>query len=554
MFLSILFVSAAALAQEKVHIISDFSTRQASDNINLDRIETSINKMINGEVSISHEPNIVDTATNTIAKEPYQNEVEMEAQSSWKSHNTWGTLVNVRSRLGKSLVYGNGFRNSSDGYQTKHSPIAAPYADYSAMLELDHEFNARWHANVSSQYFNHEVLNPISSLKYTHKQLQTLSAGTHVEYKTANEQHLSRLSIDYERLLDHEVSKKNYGERLKNKDINFISTTLEHVYSPIECLEIMGGGEYNIEIHNVNKSLTPSLSQNTFSDYKLFVQGDYMFIKEVEATFSFRYTYSSETKSIITPKLSLMYPIGDIKLRGGISTDYREPSSRELHYDFDHQGLFWVYANPDLEPEYGLNAFLSGEYNSNNFNASITAYCNTISNMISLYDVVSATGAGMRLAKYYHNVNSATVAGIDISASWVLWRRLILKADYNFCNARDNHTKLQLPNFVKHRLTSSVAWNGQIAREAFSLVLASRFSSRQLYDLLTGTEGSTQQTQRIKSKPYNVWKITLVKPISLGKETIDLTLECDNIFAFKEKNFANPGRQFLLGIVYNFRR
>jgi outer membrane receptor for ferrienterochelin and colicins len=285
-------------------------------------------------------------------------------------------------------------------------------------------------------------------------------------------------------------------------------------------------------------------------DVNAFAQGQYQLLSNFDIVGGMRYTRNSQFGSALTPKLTLMYSIAGFKFRGGVGAAFRAPSIKELYYDFDHQGMFWVYGNPGLKPEKGLYTSLSAEYTKGSFNASVSGYHNKIGNKITQYDVITAQGMN---EKYYKNVSSATLQGIDISISYVALRELTLKANYSYCDAIDNSTGLQLESNVKHSETLSATWNGNLWKSPFSLQLAGRLNSPKLYQQMTTGADGNPQADLTRSKPYSIWKVALVKPFSFKDHTVELTAKVDNIFNFQETSFINPGRQYLLGLRYNFK-
>ena len=175
---------------------------------------------------------------------------------------------------------------------------------------------------------------------------------------------------------------------------------------------------------------------------------------------------------------------------------------------------------------------------------------NNINNKITQYDVINAAGGN---EKYYKNVSSATLRGIDVTFSYLFSKHLAVRANYSFCDAVDNSTGLQLEDNVKHSGTVSLTWNGRIARSPFSLQIAGRMNSPKLYQqIITGSDGS-QTVSMEESDPYSIWKIVLVKPFRINKHTIEVTFKVDNLFNFREASFVDPGRQFLIGIRYAFK-
>ena len=282
----------------------------------------------------------------------------------------------------------------------------------------------------------------------------------------------------------------------------------------------------------------------------MFAQAEYEILKNFDAVAGARYTYNSQFGSAFTPKLSLMYEVAEWRFRGGVGTAFRAPSIKELYYDFDHQGMFWVYGNPDLKAEKGLYSSLSAEYTEGLLNVSVSAYYNNINNKITQYDVINAAGGN---EKYYKNVSSATLRGIDVTFSYLFSKHLAVRANYSFCDAVDNSTGLQLEDNVKHSGTVSLTWNGRIARSPFSLQIAGRMNSPKLYQqIITGSDGS-QTVSMEESDPYSIWKIVLVKPFRINRHAIEVTFKVDNLFNFREASFVDPGRQFLIGIRYAFK-
>ena len=212
--------------------------------------------------------------------------------------------------------------------------------------------------------------------------------------------------------------------------------------------------------------------------------------------------------------------------------------------------MFWVYGNPNLKAEKGLYNSLSIEFTKGSFNMSLSGYWNDINSKITQYDVINEQG---RNEKYYKNVSSATLRGADVNIFYVLFKELVLKGSYSYCDARDNSTGLQLSSNVKHSGTVSATWNGKIARSPFSLQFAGRMNSPKLYQQIVTDSNGEQTRKQSESKAYNIWKAILVKPFRINKHTLELTLKCDNIFNFKEKSFVNPGRQYLFGLRYSFK-
>lgn len=524
----------------------------AGGNVNLDQIDADNIKrieMINGAASALYGSNAVGAVINVITKEPVH-DIEAGANVSYESHNTWRAKADVGSSLKKFDIRASGFRNSSDGFGEDGGAYAAKYEDYGANLKVGYKPIERMSINAAGRYFQHETFNPEGSMNVTHAFTQNISGVLNGTFISRNGRNSMRLSGNYDKFFDFDILEMKNNQQKKTNSVDMVSARFLDTYTHSDKLEFVGGLEYNYEKVFSEKSLGVIPTEKSISDYNIFAQGEYEPVKDFDIVLGARYTQNSQFGGAFSPKLSLMYETAGFKFRGGVGTAFRAPSIRELYYDFDHQGMFWVYGNPDLKAEKGFYSSLSAEYTYKLFNMSVTGYYNMIGNKITQYDVVNSAGAN---EKYYKNVSSAALSGVDVSVSYVLVKQILLRASYSFCNAVDDATGLQLDSNVKHSGTVSATWNGNIARSPFSLQFAGRFNSPKLYQSVE-TDAAGNETVTLKqSKAYSVWKAVLVKPFRIRKHTLEATFKVDNIFNFKEVSFVNPGRQYLVGLRYRFK-
>ncbi len=524
----------------------------AGGNINFDQIDVNNIKrieMINGASSALYGSNAVGAVVNIITKKAIH-KFEAGANVIAESNNTWKTKIEVGSRLKKLSTRFSAFRNSSDGFGENGGAYAARYSDYGGNFNLGYTPLDRVDINLVGRYFRHEVFNPAGSMNAAHPLTQSLAVGVNGGYQSEDQRNTMRLSLNYDKFFDYNVLEKKNNETSTNNTANYISSRFVNTFIPTERWEIVGGMEYNHQENYSTKTLGVNATTKTIDDANLFAQAQFEILKNLDLVAGTRYTYNSQFKSAFTPKVSLMYSVGAFKFRGGVGSAFRAPDIKELYYDFDHQGMFWIYGNPDLKAEKGVYSSLSTEYTKGGFNMSVSGYYNSINNKITQYDVINSAGAN---EKYYKNVSSATLTGVDVNLSYILFREIVLKGNYSYCDAKDDATGLQLSSNVKHSGTVSTTWNGKVAQSPFSLQLSGRINSPILYQKVVTDDSGKESTEITSSKAYSIWKAVLVKPIRLKKHSLELTLKVDNIFNFKESSFINPGRQYLAGVRYSFK-
>lgn len=524
----------------------------AGGNINLDQIDVNdIERieMVNGASSALYGSNAVGAVINIITKKPVH-KIQAGANVSLESHNTWRTRVDVGSRLRNLSVKAGGFRNSSSGYGFESGAYAAPYEDWGGNMSAVWNPAERTDIGATARIFTHETFNPPGTLNTKHARTFTAAAGVNGGYRSADGRNDIRASFNWNRYYDFDVLESEGGRLDKQSTATYMSARAVETFRPGEKFELVSGLEYNHEENYSVKTLGSGPVTKSLDDINAFAQASWKAFRDFDLVAGARYTWNTQFGSAFTPKLSLMWSPGDFRLRAGAGTAFRAPSIKELYYDFDHQGMFWVYGNPDLKAEKGLYTSVSAEYGRGPFNASVSGYWNIIGNKITQYDVINSEGAN---EKYYKNVSSAVLRGVDVNLSWNFLRQLLLKASYSFCDAVDKSTGLQLESNVRHSGTVSLTWNGSIARSPFSLQVAGRLNSPKLFQSMVTGEDGCQTAELSQSKAYNIWKIVLTKPFRIGKHTIEVTFKCDNVFNFKDTSFINPGRQFLGGIRYSFK-
>lgn len=524
----------------------------AGGNINLSQINVNDIEhieMVNGAASALYGSNAVGAVINIITKKT-ANPLDVGANASFGSHASWFRQVSLSSKINKLRLKGNLFSNSSDGFGSDgNGAYAARYSDKGGTVWSEFEIQPSLFARFSARYYRHETFNPQSSMDVEHPLNRKITFCGSVEHVFAESRHRIRFSGNWDRFLDDRVMEKKDNRKDRQNMADNISVRLTDTYKVCSGLESVGGLEYNKERNYAIKTLGSDPVTKHIYDYNLFDQLEWKISNQWTFVGGVRYTYNSQFHSAFSPKIACMYSVGNYKFRASMGTAFRSPDIKELYYNFDHQGMFWVYGNPDLKAEKGWYNSLSAEYTKGFFNASLSAYINCIFDKITQYDKINAQGAD---GKYYKNVNSVTLKGFDVNCSWLLFNKLLLKATYSYCNARDNATGLQLDSNVMHSSTVSLTWNDRFFSNPFSLMLSSRYNSPILYQSSDLNSDNTEKVIKLQSKPYSIWKVVVRQSVTIHKHSFSITLKCDNLFNFKDTSFIDPGRQYLVGLQYLF--
>lgn len=527
----------------------------AGGNINFNQIDVNTIErieIVSGAASALYGSNAVGGVINIITKKPTE-KFEAGANIIAESNNTWQTKAEIGSKLNKVSTRISGSRNTSDGFGSDGGAFAAKYEDWNSNMNISYSLSENNNINLTGRFFRHETFNSANSMNTSHPLTFSVNMGINGKFISSDKTNNLNVSLNWNKYYDFDVFERLNNQKERQNSAYYLSSRIVNTLKANDRTEIVGGVEFNREENFSLTTLGPEPTTKHIEDINLFGQIDFKSVNNLDIVAGARYTYNSQFKSAFSPKLSLMYDIGRFKFRGGIGSAFRAPSIKELYYDFDHNGSFWVYGNKHLKAENGLYSSFSVEYTKNLFNTSISAYYNDIDDKISQYKVIRIEGENSYEDRYYKNVSSSTLKGFDFNVSYVLSRILTLKGTYSYCDAIDNSTGLQLNSNVKHSGTMSATWNGKIARSPFSLQLSGRMNSPIKFDAIITDEEGNEIISFSESKPYSIWKVTFVKPFNIGRNSVELTIKCDNLFNFKEESFINPGRTFYLGLRYAFR-
>ncbi len=261
-----------------------------------------------------------------------------------------------------------------------------------------------------------------------------------------------------------------------------------------------------------------------------FAQFDMNFVRNFNIIAGMRYDYFSEAKmSHASSRLSMMYKLPRVALRGSYSGGFRAPTLKEMYMDFDMAGIFMIYGNPDLKPETSHNFQLSAEYTRRLLNFSIGTFCNLVSDRIT-------TGWSQALkGQVYTNIDKVTISGVDANMSWRtacgFGTRLSYMFTYEQVKKGQPYTSSTRPHTATLRLDYTKRWKNYELMAA----LNGRFLSKVKVDEYTSVS-SYEETQRVTYPSYMIWKLNMCHSFRKG---IDLTMAVDNLLNYVPKYYYN---------------
>lgn len=476
----------------------------AGGNINLDRVEVGeIERIeiVGGAGAALWGAGAVGAVVNIITRD------RTAAEVGWGSNNTWRVGASAAGRKDNFEGSGNIFRNSTGGFEGGN-----PYTDRGGAGRVKWS-RGKFGAAVRGRFLSHETFNPEGVVNAAHKLSRSWAAGASSSYGGL------KVSINSDNFLDYTVRGR---ENHKDNRASLLGVRATENLRLNDKIELVGGAEFNHEEAFATSTMGAAPATHALNDGAIFAQ-----LAAKNYVLGARYTRSGQFGGAFSPSAAALLRHHSWTFRAGAATSFRPPSIKELHYNFDHQGMFWIVGNPHLKAEKGLYSQLSAEYSRPRLNVSTTIYRNDIRNKITQYQLAAA-----RTELHYKNVGSATLQGVETSVLWFPCDYFGVRAAYTFCDAVDNSTRRQLIGNPRHSAVGALTYTGWLTAQ-----LGVRTTSSYGYLNLAGDTVSAASSV--------VWRLAVSR--EMGNFAAAARLE--NLF--DRRTLSDPaGRTFLLILKY----
>lgn len=259
----------------------------------------------------------------------------------------------------------------------------------------------------------------------------------------------------------------------------------------------------------------------------------------------------------LSPKISGMLSLGEnIRLRATWSQGFKTPTPKELYYRYVKymNGTYLYLGNEGLKPQTSNYYAVSGEYNWQGLNVTVTGYINKVKDMITLVTIPNSQAPAEYIVKYdprktrqYQNLETAETKGVDVSIRYRLNREWMLGGSYSYLDTDakkydTNHDKLVdvvIDGMAHHKGSWFATWNHDFSSVYHMGVgLYGRMSSKRYYQI--NGDG----------KDYQIWRLSTNHEFPVSKKWLfRLEAGIDNIFNYVDRTYhglhlgtTTPGR------------
>ena len=224
----------------------------------------------------------------------------------------------------------------------------------------------------------------------------------------------------------------------------------------------------------------------------------------------------------LTPKISGMLSLGEnVRLRATWSQGFKSPTPKEQSYRYVKymNGTYLYLGNEDLTPQTSNYYAVSGEYNWQGLNVTVTGYINNVDNMITLVTIPNSQAPAEYIIKYdpvktrqYQNLETAETKGVDVSIRYRINSEWMLGGSYSYLDTDakqydSTHDKLKdviIDGTAHHKGSWFATWNHDVSKKyRLGVGLYGRMSSKRYYQI--DGDGKGYQLWRIATNHDKKW-------------------------------------------------
>ena len=269
----------------------------------------------------------------------------------------------------------------------------------------------------------------------------------------------------------------------------------------------------------------------------IYVQDEWALLNPLYLTAGLRLTRNEGFGTRLTPKLSAMLKLGELRLRATWSQGYKTPTPKELHYQYirNMNGVYLYLGNTDLKAQTSNYFGVSAEYTLGHLTMTLSGYYNKVDNMIALVTIPTSEAPGDLIVQYdpmrvrqYQNMEDAKTYGIDFTARYQT-KHFTAGGSYSYLDTKahqydSDHDVMQevtIDGMAHHKANWYVTWNHDFSKlYHLGIGIYGRMSSKRYYQI----DGN--------GKGYQTWRLATTH--QFGKN-LRLEAGIDNIFNYIDK-------------------
>ena len=269
----------------------------------------------------------------------------------------------------------------------------------------------------------------------------------------------------------------------------------------------------------------------------VYVQDELEMLNPLSLTAGLRLTRNEGFGFRLTPKLSAMLKVGDLRLRATWSQGYKTPTPKELHYQYikNMNGVYLYLGNTDLKAQHSNYFGVSGEYTIGHLTLTVAPYYNKVNDMITLVTIPAKLAPAELIMKYdpikvrqYQNMEDAKTYGVDVTLRYQA-RHFTAGGSYSYLDTEANQydtendvmQRVVIDGMAHHKANVYATWSRDFTPcYQLGIGVYGRLSSKRYYQIDGDGSG------------YQLWRLTTSHQLG---SSCRLEAGVDNIFNYCDR-------------------
>jgi putative exported tonB-dependent receptor protein len=282
----------------------------------------------------------------------------------------------------------------------------------------------------------------------------------------------------------------------------------------------------------------------------LYTQAEWHLWPKLSFVTGFRLDSHSSFGTHFSPRASVLYQLGRVRLRTSYAEGFRAPSVKEQFMDWDHFGMFFIKGSEHLRPEVSRMLSFSPEWQTSHLSLTGIASYNVISNQIGTQMTRSTNTYN------YTNVSEQSrLLNLQTSLRLKLPLGVTFYGDYSyiydFSRAESRANGQPFAPLRPHNYTTSLSYERNAGR---SCHLTATYSLRGAGSItLSELDESTGKYSYFEHEGYLLSRINLS---ARYKQHVTFTIGVDNLSDYHPTQVnitgsLSPGRTFFTSLCYH---
>jgi len=526
---------------------------------NVERIE-----VVKGASSSLYGSDAIAGVINIITKKSKSN-ISVTNNTQVSNYNTYEQTNNIDFKSGIVSGHTSFSQKQSDGWQNSKFELTKKgelidtkvmtqnaYINRNIRQDLELRLTDKIEVNGGGSFYINHRKQPLEVKDYGYY-FEDLSYNFGAKYLISKK---SNIKIDYNSddykyyykyNQDDEKGKFNEGDYILNSDQRRQDVNLKWMNKLNKSQTITAGAEMVNESYVSDGRLTTNEAKvNTWS---IYAQDEITLFNDLLITAGIRAVKHDNFGAIATPKISLLYKLQNINLRGTYSSGFKAPTLKEQYYYYIMRGTLYL-GNTELDAQKSDYYSVGVDYHNSWLNVNLSSYQNDVKGLITYKAVNTIPGDaenGIKARRQHYNIEDARTRGVELMVDAKLPYGFTIGGGYSYVDAKNLTEDIRLEYVAQNYGSLRAGYFHGWKKYQLNVQLLGRLQDEKFF-----TDGN--------AKAYQLWRLTTTHDFAeFSGINITATAGIDNIFNFIDdspyglhRGTINPGRTYFVGLNIKF--